>query len=158
MIVDGPVGYLTADLIHNDFKDMDSWIAKHNHYATFEASESQVEERRDRLRGRLFGSPIERRRYMKIQVWNRVPFRPLFFFLYLYFWKLGILDGRLGLRFCLMHSVFDAFVTAKSWERRYLQSSPPPNYYRRELAAFLAANPEVAARYPAPADVGRHDE
>ncbi len=149
MIVDGPVGFLTADLIHNDFKDMDSWIVKHNRYATFEATEIVAEERDRQLRGRLFGTPIERRRFLKERVWNRFPFRPLFLFLYLYVWKLGILDGRLGLRFCVMHAVFDAFVMAKVWEHRFVAAGGVPNYYRRELASYLARNPEAGARYPA---------
>ena len=149
MIVDGPVSFLAHDLIHNDFKDMDSWIAKHNKYATFEAAEIVAEERNYQLRGRLFGTRIERRRFLKESVWNRFPFRPLFLFLYLYFWKLGILDGRLGLRFCVMHSVFDAFVMAKVWEHRLLAGGALPNYYRRELDAYLAKHPEAAARYPA---------
>jgi glycosyltransferase involved in cell wall biosynthesis len=148
MIAEGRVGYLRADLIHNDFKDMDSWIDKHNRYATFEASEMNREAGENRVRGRLFGSWTERRRYIKDVIWNRLPFRPLFWFLYLYVWKLGFLDGRLGLRFCLMHGIFDAFVTAKAWERRFLGASPPPNYYRREVADYLRRNPETAARYP----------
>lgn len=148
MIVDGAVGFLTADLIHNDFKDMDSWIAKHNKYATFEAAEIVAEERNHQLRGRLFGTPIERRRFLKERVWNRFPFRPVFLFLYLYVYKLGILDGRLGLRFCVMHAVFDSFVMAKVWEHRLLAADAVPNYYRRELDAYLAKNPGASQRYP----------
>jgi hypothetical protein len=149
MIVDGSVSFLTTDLIHNDFKDMDSWIAKHNKYATFEAAEIIAKERSHQLRGRLFGTRIERRRFLKERVWNRFPFRPVFLFLYLYVWKLGILDGRLGLRFCVMHAVFDAFAIAKVWEHRLLAAGEVPNYYRRELDAYLAKHPEAAARYPA---------
>ena len=64
MIAEGRVGYLKADLIHNDFKDMDSWIHKHNQYATFEAS-AMSEAGENRVRGRLFGTWTERRRYVK---------------------------------------------------------------------------------------------
>ena len=150
VIANGPVGYLRADLIHNDFKDMDSWIDKHNRYATIEARELANAAGENRVRGRLFGSWTERRRYIKEEIWNRLPFRPLFWFLYLYVWKLGFLDGRLGLRFCLMHGMFDAFVTAKAWERRHLGGSPPPNYYRGELGEYLRRHPESSARYPSP--------
>jgi hypothetical protein len=147
VIADGPVGYLRADLIHNDFKDMHSWIQKHNQYATFEAAELNRGAGENRVRGRLFGTWTERRRFIKEEVWNRLPFRPLFWFLYLYVWKLGFLDGRLGLRFCLMHAIFDAFVTAKAWEQRFLAATPPPNYYRRVLGEFLDRHPAASARY-----------
>jgi glycosyltransferase involved in cell wall biosynthesis len=141
VIADGPVGYLSADLIHNDFKDMDSWIHKHNRYASFEASEMNRDAGENRVRGRLFGTWTERRRYIKDEIWNRLPFRPLFWFLYLYVWKLGFLDGRLGLRFCLMHGIFDAFVTAKAWEQRFLGSTPPPNFYRRASPTTWSGTP-----------------
>ncbi|HTF35694.1 MAG TPA: glycosyltransferase [Myxococcota bacterium] len=147
VIVDGSVGFLRGDIIHNDFKDMDSWITKHNRYATFEAEEIVEGEKGGKFRGALFGTPLERRRYLKEGIWNRMPFRPLWLFVYLYFIKLGILDGRLGFRFCMMHAIFDGFLTAKVWEKRLPQQGGIPNYYRRELAAFLAEQPALAGRY-----------
>jgi glycosyltransferase involved in cell wall biosynthesis len=142
MIADGRVGYFSAGLVHNDFRDLDAWISKHNRYATLEADEIVQAKGGSHLEGRLSGSRLERRRFLKTRIWNRVPFRPLWMFLYLYFAKLGILDGRLGLRFCLWHAVFDAFITGKAWERRLMASNPPPNYYRELLRAHLVTHPE----------------
>jgi glycosyltransferase involved in cell wall biosynthesis len=146
MVVEGELGHLKNDIFHNDFKDMDAWIAKHNSYATVEASEMLQDEGVGRLRGRLFGSRIERRRFLKERVWNRLPFRPLWLFVYLYFLKLGFLDGALGFRFCVMHAIFDAFTTAKVWEKKRLAMHPPGNYYREGLERFLAEHP-VQRRY-----------
>jgi len=154
VIVDGSVGFLKGDIIHNDFKDMDSWIAKHNRYATFEAEEIVENEKRGKFRGALFGTPLERRRFLKEGIWNRMPFRPLWLFVYLYFVKLGFLDGRLGFRFCMMHAIFDSFLTAKVWEKRLPQQGGIPNYYRRELEAFLGKQPSLTSRY----EPGRHVE
>jgi hypothetical protein len=147
-LVDGATGYVRGDLIHNDFKDMDTWIAKHNHYATLEAREMVAGEIDGRLTGRLLGSRVERRRWIKDRIWNRLPLRPLWLFLYLYFVRLGILDGRLGYRFCLMHAVFDAFTTAKVWESRRMGRHPVENYYRRTLARDLASHPADRGHYP----------
>ena len=147
MIVDGELGLIKSDLIHNDFKDMDAWIEKHNRYATAEAEEIVGEGRGRRLEGRLFGGPLQRRRFLKERVWNHLPFRPLWLFLYLYVIRFGFLDGVLGFRFCLMHSVFDAFTSAKVWERQWLRKHKPGNYYRETLSEYLSANPSQRVHY-----------
>jgi glycosyltransferase involved in cell wall biosynthesis len=147
LIVDGEVGDLQGDIIHNDFKDMDAWIEKHNRYATLEAAEMIRDERSDRLQARLFGSRIERRRWIKDRLWNRLPLRPVWFFVYLYFVRLGILGGALGFRFCLMHAIFDAFTASKVWESRWIARHPAGNYYRELLGTELAAHPHEHACY-----------
>lgn len=148
IVVDGQTGYLRGDLIHNDFKDMDAWIAKHNRYATLEARELLAASPDDRLTGRWTGSRVERRRWIKERLWNRLPLRPLWLFIYLYVVRLGFLDGRLGFRFCLMHAVFDAFTASKVWEARWVAAHPPGNYYRDLVARDLAARPEDRRIYP----------
>jgi hypothetical protein len=147
VIVNGPLGYLQGDLIHNDFKDLDSWITKHNRYATLEAEEIVQGSGISHLEGKFFGTRLERRRYLKERIWKRLPFRPLWLFIYLYFFKLGFLDGGLGLRFCLWHAIFEAFVTGKVWEKRLIAKASPSNYYREELGRYLAKHPEARAYY-----------
>jgi glycosyltransferase involved in cell wall biosynthesis len=155
MLVDGKVGYLKSDLIHNDFKDLDSWIAKHNKYATYEAAEIVESSRGDQFKGRLFGSRLERRRFLKERVWLNLPFRPFWLFIYLYFIRLGILDGPMGFRFCLWHAIFDAFITAKVWEKKLLARGSIPNYYRKTLSAYLKAHPEAEQFYKSHREDGR---
>jgi glycosyltransferase involved in cell wall biosynthesis len=147
VIVDGELGYFQGDLIHNDFKDMDAWIVKHNRYATLEAAEVVREGRDDRLHGRLLGSRVERRRWIKERIWNHLPLRPLWFFSYLYFVRLGVLDGALGFRFCAMHAIFDGLTVAKIWESRWTARHAVGNYYREVLAKDLAAHPDERACY-----------
>jgi len=146
VMVDGPLGYLKGDLIHDGMKGMDDWIAKHNRYATAEAH-AQLNSPDRSVEGRFFGTRIQRRRFLKEQVWRRLPFRPLWLFILLYFVRLGFLDGRLGLRFCLMHAVFESFVTAKVWERRVASNLLVPTYYRRQLADHLTRHPAEARYY-----------
>lgn len=45
LIVDGPVGRLENDFIHEDRKGLAEWIAKHNRYALLEAQELLKRER-----------------------------------------------------------------------------------------------------------------
>ncbi len=42
-----------------------------------------------------------RRRILKL-IFSRLPFRPLFLFIYLYIFRFGFLDGRLGLRYIIL--------------------------------------------------------
>ena len=48
LIVDGKVGYLKNDFVHEDHNGIDDWIAKHNRYATREAAWSYSGESRRR--------------------------------------------------------------------------------------------------------------
>jgi glycosyltransferase involved in cell wall biosynthesis len=148
LVVDGPTGYLQGDLVHNDFRDMNAWIDKHNRYATLEAAEMMRDGRGERLQGRLFGSRVERRRWLKDRVWNRLPLRPFWVFLFLYVIRRGFLDGALGLRFCVMHAMFDGFTTAKVWESRWNARHPARNYYRELLGRELVAHPQERVYYP----------
>jgi glycosyltransferase involved in cell wall biosynthesis len=147
VVVDGPIGYLDGDIIHNDFKGMDAWIEKHNRYATLEADQLVRGHDENRLTGRLFGSRVERRRFLKDRLWDRLPFRPVWMFVYLYFVRLGVLDGALGFRFCVMHAIFDGFTTVKVWEARWVARHPARNYYRALLEDDLGAHPHDRVFY-----------
>ena len=128
VILDGKGGYLKFDLLHESKSDLDAWIAKHNRYATENAREYYRILREGisgEMKGRLFGNQAERKRFLKERIWVRLPGRGLLWFLYLYLFRLGFLDGLHGLRFCVMQGVFQHFVSMKLWELRY---------YKKDLA------------------------
>lgn len=52
------------------------------------------------VKGKLFGTTQERRRYFK-NLFIKLPGRPFLIFIYLYFIRLGFLDGRQGLNWAL---------------------------------------------------------
>jgi glycosyltransferase involved in cell wall biosynthesis len=128
VVLDGPAGRLENDLLHQSLRDMDFWIAKHNHYSTLNARIFH-----DLLRGhetggvepRLLGTQAERKRFIKQKIWPRLPGRALWFFLYMYVLRLGFLDGKHGFMFCAMHAVFQQFTTAKLWELKYYKAGAP---------------------------------
>lgn len=116
MVVDGPVGYLKHDLIHDDGRGIGAWLARHNEYSTMEA--------KARWHARQFpdstglpsqwrGNPVQRKRAVREHIWPRLPAKPLLLFLYLYFVRLGILDGRQGLVFCYLQAVQEFHVGLK---------------------------------------------
>ena len=126
-VVRGSVGRLQHDLIHESHRDMHFWIAKHNGYSTHNARIFALAEQEagDGIKPRLWGNQAERKRFIKHYIWPHMPGRALFFFLYMYFFRLGFLDGMHGFHFCLMHGIFQQFVVAKQWEEKQRKPSVP---------------------------------
>ncbi len=103
--VRGPVGRLRAPLEEWNVKEdsIQFYLQKHLRYAEAFARE-EFERRRGGLpwktAPRLFGTPDERILWMKSRYY-RMPLyvRPFLYFLYRYFFLLGILDGKTGFVF-----------------------------------------------------------
>jgi glycosyltransferase involved in cell wall biosynthesis len=119
--VDGPVGRLANDIIDEDRKGLARWLHKHVRYAELELEKrgqpvplrERVRRFRDRDRGDTRPLP---RAVLKDLVFPSVPARPLAVFLYMYVFRLGLLDGRAGLRFCFFHAWYQAAVSALAAE------------------------------------------
>jgi len=127
MIVDGKVGYLKHDMEHNDRRGMEYYIAKHNQYSTLEAREyHKVLSGQVQTPAVSFWVPSERRRWIKQNIWPKLPAKWLFRWLYMYLFKLGFLDGLVGFHFCLLLAAYEHQITLKLLELRQMQSSGPP--------------------------------
>jgi glycosyltransferase involved in cell wall biosynthesis len=121
-ITDGRVAHLKAHLHHYPFnKGVAYWFERHNRYSTMEAM-AKLSLRRDRivLRNVFTGDPIDRRRVLK-QLLYHVPLRPLIVFFYLYFVRLGILDGRAGFYFSRMRAAYEMLIDLKVVESQRRQ-------------------------------------
>jgi glycosyltransferase involved in cell wall biosynthesis len=127
LILDGAAGYCRNDMIHEDVRGMESWIAKHNRYSTYNTRIFAFAGREagDGIKPRLWGNQAERKRFIKQYIWPHLPGRALFFFVYMYFFRLGFMDGVHGLHFCVMHAIFQQFVVAKQWEQKQRKPSVP---------------------------------
>jgi hypothetical protein len=116
LILEGRGGYLQHDFEHCDDKPLNDWIHRHNRYAELEA-EQYV---RDRLGtsqthaivGKFWGNQAERKQWIKLRVWNRLPLlvRPFLFFFRNYFLKRGFLDGRPGFIYHVLWSFWVRFL------------------------------------------------
>ncbi len=120
VIVDGPVGKLRTPLIHEDFKGLHAYIDRHNRYSTWESvlrfrflSTGRYGE--DTIRPRLFGNTQERRRFLKYWI-IRLPFEPLLWFIYHFWFCFGFLEGRPGLIASQIRSAYIRQVRAKVYE------------------------------------------
>jgi glycosyltransferase involved in cell wall biosynthesis len=119
VVLEGRAEYLRNDLIHEDFKSVYHFIERHNRYSNWDArvyrNLARGEHGSKNIGARLFGSPLERKRYFKL-LWARLPFRPLLRFIWMYFIRLGFLDGRPGLIFCTLMTMHEAVISAKLYE------------------------------------------
>jgi glycosyltransferase involved in cell wall biosynthesis len=119
VIVTGNVGILAEASYHENLKGIDAFIRRHERYAALEADEigrHRHRDRRGRRAGRLLGSKQERRRALKMDVWYRLPARPLLRFIWMFIVRRGFLDGREGLIYCELISAYEAMIDAKLLE------------------------------------------
>ncbi|MGB6067553.1 MAG: glycosyltransferase family 2 protein [Desulfomonilaceae bacterium] len=138
IIVEGKVGYLQKDFMHEDRKGITDWICKHNSYATREAQVLvQVHDTGayQEINARPFGTPAERKRWIRYRVWSRMPLlvRPFFYFFYRYVLRGGFLDGKeafiyhflQGLWYPLLIDV--KFMALKGQGKKYMKRSANPS-------------------------------
>jgi len=114
---EGEIRNLQAHLLHYPFnKGIGHWVSRHNRYSRMEA-EALLEETEERLEWKLLFSrdPVERRNALK-QVAYRLPFRPLFVFVYLYFLRLGFLDGQPGFFYAMLRAFYEFLIDLKRRE------------------------------------------
>ena len=113
------LGTLRGALIHYNFsKGISEWLTKHARYSRDEAHAS-LANRNDFLWRDLLqvSDNLKRRRSLK-QLAHSLPFRPLARFSYVYFIRLGFLDGRAGLRYALLMAVYQWMIDLNILEIR----------------------------------------
>ena len=114
--VEGPVRRMRNDLVDADRKGLAAWLHKHVRYAELEAR-SRGGRPPLLVRVRALGPGRDHTRpflrsLLKDVIFPSVPAKPGALFLYMYIMRLGVLDGRAGLRFCLFHAWHEAIVAA----------------------------------------------
>ena len=119
-VIAGMHGYLKNDFLHFNFsKGLEEWFDKHNRYSTLEAMEGMALAKRERAGEPSLWSadPAIRRQAVKNLAF-RLPMRPLLKFIYLCILKGGWLDGRPGLTYCVLQSVYEYMIVLKMRELR----------------------------------------
>ncbi|HSI33384.1 MAG: glycosyltransferase family 2 protein [Phycisphaerae bacterium] len=99
MVSTGPVDFLHHEMLHLRRESISRFIDKHVRYADLEADEwvkwrtgnSTTEPARS-----LFKNVLAVRQWFRRNIWPRLPGRPLWRFVYMYFFRFGFLDGLAG--------------------------------------------------------------
>jgi len=111
---DGEVGFLKEHLIHYPFnKGVEYWFERHNKYSSMEAMRLLDESVcwAD-LKNFFDKDPMIRRKIFKSLAY-KMPCRPILTFIFLYFFKLGILDGVAGFHYSVMRSSYEYQIDIK---------------------------------------------
>jgi glycosyltransferase involved in cell wall biosynthesis len=128
--VRGPVGRLRAPLEEWNLKEdsIQFYLHKHLRYAEAFAREELERRRRGlpwKATPRLFGTPDERILWLKTHYYRMPLFvRPMLYFLYRYFFLLGILDGKTGFVFHFLQAFWFRLVIDIRLEEMMKEPSP----------------------------------
>ena len=124
-VVRGRTGKLAAHIIHHDFDDLHHYFDRHNIYSDWEALLRTRYRDRDRsgeIKGRIFGSATERRRFAK-RLFLGLPGKPVIYFLYSYVLHAGFLDGHEGFAFNILKAFYWYQISLKEYEIRKAQAA-----------------------------------
>ncbi len=151
--VSGATGYLQRHFLHFSFnKGFSAWFEKHNRYSSAEAREalkvlgsSRVRECESSKVGELeagcnrqvtvssgidwrglvaLHDPARKRKALKALAWH-LPCRASLVFCYLYFFRMGFLDGVAGWRYCRMRAIYEYMIDLKVLELRRREKGLP---------------------------------
>jgi glycosyltransferase involved in cell wall biosynthesis len=92
------LGHLQGDMLHHAYQDLESFIDHQNKYSS------------------LGADMVVRERKVGFSVINIV-FRPLVRFIWAYFFRMGFLDGRVGLLVLMNHAAYVSWKYAKAWQK-----------------------------------------
>lgn len=118
ILIEGEADYLENDFVDHNLKGLKEFIERHNNYSTREAK-ARFEAERQLLEGRMGGSQAESKRWLKNNLYLKLPMflRPFLYFIYRYIFRLGFLDGKPGLIFHFLQGFWHQFlIDAKMYE------------------------------------------
>ena len=128
MIIENPVSYIRDPMLHWDRRGLEHAFAKHNRYSSLEAQQlaEELNQAHPNPASANLTTDARRRRWLKRYVAHRMPFLAFWRFVYMYIFRLGLLDGRAGLDFCRFIATYDAMVAMKlRWLLRGSASAIP---------------------------------
>lgn len=119
-IVDGPIGEIGGYLDHYPFsKGVGFWLERHIKYADLEAKtiiENRSKHTAFSLRKAIVEKDFTERRFHQKELFYRIPFRPLVKWCYMMFARAAFLDGRAGITYAFLQSIYEYFIVLKQRE------------------------------------------
>ncbi len=119
-IVDGSTGRMEGLLDHYPFsKGIGFWLERHVRYADLEARTIQQKRREGgtfSLAKALFSRDFTEKRFNQKEFFYRIPGRPFLKFFYMLCWRRAFLDGRAGVTYAALQSIYEYFIVLKQRE------------------------------------------
>lgn len=139
MVCDGPTEYLKHLMLHIRRESISEYLAKHIRYADMESDEwiklaTGVD--KSARAGRLFRDLLKYRLLLRRDVWPRVPFKPFVRFFWMYFIKLGVLDGRPGWHLANLMACYEYMIQLLYQEKLHRIRHPEQSGLSKSDIAF----------------------
>lgn len=119
VLKEGRVIEMKNDSLHHDYKDLSTWIDKHNKYSSREV-EDYFSSLKEKSNMRALNKTAKLKRFIKFNIYYKLPMgtRAHMYYIYRYYLKLGFLDGKEGKIFAFMQAYWYRFlVDAKIFEK-----------------------------------------
>lgn len=118
--VDGEVKDIDGYFDHYPFsKGYRHWLDKHNIYSSMEARRWLEEHSGNisfSLKKALFGKDFSEIRYHQKGLFYKMPLRPFIKWLYIVVWRRAFMDGRAGMIYATLQSIYEYFIVLKTQE------------------------------------------
>jgi glycosyltransferase involved in cell wall biosynthesis len=127
-LADGLIGRLRSPMIHRDVENLHHHFARHNIYSDWEALlRTRYRDRSitGEIRPHLFGSAVERRRFLK-RLFLSLPGKSWIYFFYSYVLRGGFLDGRPGFIYNVLKAFYWYQISIKEYEIRLRETAEAP--------------------------------
>lgn len=114
MICDGPTSYLKHEMLHIRRESISQYIDKHIDYADLESDEwvkQRLGQGGGAKAGSMFRDILRYRQWLRRKMWPRMPFRPMLRFVYMYFFRLGVLDRNPGFHLSLLMASYEYMIS-----------------------------------------------
>lgn len=125
-VIDGDIGEINEHFNHFPFsKGTSNWFERHNRYSSLEAAQvisNKTINSNFSCWKAFFSKNINERRFHQKEMYYQAPLRPLLMFLLLYVFKRGFLDGRAGLTYALLRSIYEYMIVLKVREINALET------------------------------------
>lgn len=120
-LIDGEIEELSGTFDHYPFsKGTRQWLERHNSYSSMEAEEVLIARakgtRRYSIKTALFGQDFNERRFHQKGLFYNLPCRPLIKFAYLIFFRRAFLDGRAGITYAILQTIYEYLIVLKTRE------------------------------------------
>ncbi len=119
-IVDGPIGEIGGFLDHYPFsKGIGFWLGRHIKYSELEAqtiTNNRARGGRFSLKKALFSKDFTEKRFHQKEFFYRMPLRPFIKWFYMIFVRFAFLDGRSGITYATLQSIYEYFIVLKQKE------------------------------------------
>lgn len=116
---------LKNDSLHCDFKNLTTWIDKHNKYSSREV-EDYLRNQKNQDEKMKLNKTARFKRFVKCEIYYRFPMgvRAHLYYIYRYYFKWGFLDGKEGKIFAFMQAYWYRYlVDAKIYEEQKNESN-----------------------------------